>query len=367
LTSRNGPDVLLLTPYEVWGAAEDYMWTLASGLAARDWKTTLAIDARLADRVPSDGGFEVLPLSAAQLRSSLALRRVLRDLRPKIAHINQAFLPGITAARIDPHTACVVTHHTPVLEQRYGMRGTLWARMTINAPDRWLVLSERNRQALAARGVAYEHIDVVAPGLPPGREALDRASARTRLSLPPADNPAVIGTVGRLAQQKRHDILIQAAIEARQQVPLRLVIIGAGELREETERWAEAAGTDLVHLAGFHEDARSLLPALDIFAMSSDFEGLPFALLEAMAAGLPIITTDVQGAGEAVRDGQEGIIVPRRDPSAIARAILKLIEEPGLARRLGAAARQRFESEFTAERMVLRTESVYLDVLERSG
>jgi glycosyltransferase involved in cell wall biosynthesis len=192
--------------------------------------------------------------------------------------------------------------------------------------------------------------------LPPSSEA------RETLGLS-ASGP-LVGTVGRLSLQKRHDVLIDAMASASQKVPnVELAILGDGELRDETAARAQIALGERARLLGHRSDVPSVLPALDVFAMSSDFEGLPFALLEAMAVGLPIVTTDVQGAGEAIRHEREGLLVPRRDPEALAAAIVRLLRDRSLAQRLGKAAKARFETEYTADRMVRATEAVYLDVL----
>jgi glycosyltransferase involved in cell wall biosynthesis len=265
----------------------------------------------------------------------------------------------------------VVTAHTPALESRLSRRGRLLQAIARGGVDRWVVLSERNRELLAgSRGLAPRAISVVFPGLPEERfgELPDELAARQGIALDPKST--CIGTVGRLSRQKRHDVLIEAFALASRQVPnLKLVIVGDGELEATTRRLAEARVPGQVNFTGYRPDAVELLPAFDIFAMSSDFEGLPFALLEAMAAGRPIVTTDVQGAGEAVRDGREGLVVPRRDPEAFARAIVTLALDGELAARLGAAARERFLAEFTADQMIDRTEALYLELLadRRSG
>jgi glycosyltransferase involved in cell wall biosynthesis len=190
-----------------------------------------------------------------------------------------------------------------------------------------------------------------------------RRAARANLGV----DGFVVGTFGRLSKQKRHDVLIEAvALAASSRSDLTLVIVGGGELEAETRRLADRGMPGRVILTGHRRDATELLPAFDVFAMSSDFEGLPFALLEAMATSRPIVTTDVQGTGEAVRHEREGLLVPRRNARALADALIRLATDPVLADRLGAAARKRFVAEFFVDKMVERTEAIYQELLNGS-
>jgi glycosyltransferase involved in cell wall biosynthesis len=284
-------------------------------------------------------------------------------------HVNQVFLPALAVARLGRIHPVAVTAHTPALESRLSRRGRVLQTIARSGVDRWVVLSQRNRELLAAsRGLAPQAISVVFPGLPEERFSELPGAPAARQSIALESKLISIGTVGRLSQQKRHDVLIEAVALASRQVPdLKLVIVGEGELEAATRRLAEERIPGQVKFTGHRSDAIELLPAFDIFAMSSDFEGLPFALLEAMAAGRAIVTTDVQGAGEAVRDEREGLVVPRRDPEALACAIVSLARDRELASRLGAAARERFLAEFTADQMIDRTEAIYLELLARRG
>jgi glycosyltransferase involved in cell wall biosynthesis len=147
-------------------------------------------------------------------------------------------------------------------------------------------------------------------------------------------------------------------------VAARLVVLGEGELRERLERQAAESGiADRVLFAGLRSDVPALLPAIDTVVFSSLFEGLPVALLEAMAAGRCIVATDVPGIVEAVRPEREAVIVPIGDAGGLASGLLRVVRTPGLAGRLGEAARARFLAEFTAARMVARYAAVYENVL----
>jgi glycosyltransferase involved in cell wall biosynthesis len=351
----------LLLPFSVLGAAEDYGLTIAEGMARRGWEVTVA-HSHLVDPVIDPVVVRKSPIDTDSL---LAVTRWLTAERLGLLHVNQVFLPALGVARLNRIHPTIVTAHTPALPTRLSLRGRALQTFARRGVDRWIVLSERNRQLMAgSHSIAPAAISAIYPGLPEDRfRGLPSGhEARAGIGIGPAST--VVGTIGRLSEQKRHDVLTEAVARASQQVAdLKLVIVGDGELSSATRSLAEQRIPGQVIFTGNRSDAIDLLPAFDIFAMSSDFEGLPFALLEAMATGRAIVTTDVQGAGEAVRSLQEGLVVPRRDPDALAAAIVTLARDKDLANRLGRAARERFLAEFTADRMVDRTEALYLELL----
>jgi L-malate glycosyltransferase len=118
-----------------------------------------------------------------------------------------------------------------------------------------------------------------------------------------------------------------------------------------------------VRFLGAVPRAARLLPHFDVFVLSSVWEGMSNGLLEAMAAGRPVVATRVGGNPEVIVDGESGLLVPPRDPQALADAVLRLLRDPELARRMGAAASRRVEAEFTLPRMVHRLECLYDELL----
>jgi glycosyltransferase involved in cell wall biosynthesis len=122
-----------------------------------------------------------------------------------------------------------------------------------------------------------------------------------------------------------------------------------------------------VVFAGHRTDVPEILQALDIFVLPSNWEGLPNAVLEAMAAGLPVVATRVGGVPEVVVEGQTGILVPPRDPNALADALLTLLRDPNLRRRMGQAGRQRVQEYFSVDQMVSKTETLYEQLLSEKG
>jgi len=188
---------------------------------------------------------------------------------------------------------------------------------------------------------------------------VERAETRLALGIEP-DRP-LIGSVGRLAEAKAYDILLQALALLPDRGTF-LLLIGDGEEAERLKAQAEALGlSGRVLFAGHRSDARHLLAALDVYAQPSRFEGLPNALLEAMAAACPIVATPVGGIEELITDGVHGWLVPPEDPQALALALGAALENPAEAGRRGNAARGRAVEEFSVAAMVDRWERVLLD------
>ena len=154
----------------------------------------------------------------------------------------------------------------------------------------------------------------------------------------------------------------RAAAAVSASVPLILLFAGEGPLRRELERAGGHAAETNVRLLGYRSDVRRVLAAADFFVLSSDREGLPFAVLEAMALGLAPVVSDAAGRVEAV--GDAGIVVPRGDWPALAEAFRRLAEDPAERARLGAKSRERVSRLFAADRMVERTRLVYDEILE---
>lgn len=194
---------------------------------------------------------------------------------------------------------------------------------------------------------------------------ISREAARERLGLP--QDAFVIGSVGRLGEQKAPlDLLAAFAPVAAAEPRARLVYVGDGPLRGELEAAVARAGLDgRVHLAGLRRDVPDLLRAFDVFALASHWEGLPRVFPQAMAAGLPIVATQVDGAPDVITPGENGWLVPVGDMATMAERLGALAADPATARRMGAAGRARV-AEFDACRMVQDLAGLYAELAART-
>lgn len=231
--------------------------------------------------------------------------------------------------------------------------------------DMLVACSEEDRRRMIAYiGIPSESVCYVPNGIDrhaptPGRDM------RAELGIAP--DALVVGSVGMLREQKRYDVLLRAAAILKPRFPnLRVVIVGSGEgaNRPEVETLAEELelGETLL-LAGARSDIPDLLSTFDVAALSSDYEGSPLSVMEYMEAGLPVVSTDVGGVAQMVHDGVHGLLVPRRDPDALAGAIGELLADPERRAEMGRRGRERRRQEYDLDVMVSRIEKLYLGLL----
>jgi glycosyltransferase involved in cell wall biosynthesis len=194
---------------------------------------------------------------------------------------------------------------------------------------------------------------------------IDRAALRDSLGVP-ADAP-LVGTVGRLNPQKAPLELVRAAAWLHARRPgVHFVWIGSGPLEAAARAaLAEHGLSKVFHLVGQRSDIPQSMRALDVFVLSSRWEGFPLVVLEAMAARLPVVATRILGTAEAVYEGTSGLLIPPGDPEQLGSALLDLLDDPARARCLGARGRERVEQEFTRESMLAQVAQVYQEVCER--
>jgi glycosyltransferase involved in cell wall biosynthesis len=220
------------------------------------------------------------------------------------------------------------------------------------------VSSEDRRRMIEIERIDPDKIVLVPNGIPP---LVAGANDNVRAELSIAAEAPVVGTVSVLRDQKALDILLRAATIVRERIPdVQILIAGDGPEREPLERLSSGLGLDAsVRFLGSRSDVPALLGAFDVAALSSDYEGTPLAVMEYMAAGLPIVATRVGGVPELIEDGRSGVLVDRRSPEQLAAGLVRLIKDRDLAAQLGIAARERQRDEFSIASVSKRVESLY--------
>jgi 2-polyprenyl-3-methyl-5-hydroxy-6-metoxy-1,4-benzoquinol methylase len=195
--------------------------------------------------------------------------------------------------------------------------------------------------------------------------ASDRSSRHIRNEYGIGATDVLIGAIGRLVWQKGFEYLIKSLPEIANTHPdIKVIFVGDGPYRASLEKLCRQSRVeDKTIFTGYRSDIKRILSAIDIKVIPSLAEGFPMVTLEAMAMEKPIVATCIDGITEQITDGVEGILVPPRDPNALAAAINAIIENKDLARSLGSAARKRVEREFTVEQMIDETEKVYRSLL----
>ena len=284
------------------------------------------------------------------LRNERKLRRLIRRLRPDSILINNGGYPGGESCRLVPLAAKAegigrVVHfvHNMAYPPGWpmGMERRLDRRID-DATDLWLTAAHRaSDQLSAAREIPREHIETVHYGIPLPETQAEIGDVTT------------IAVVANFERRKGHRELFEALATLRDRT-LKVRLVGDGEERAALEVLRRKLGLEeTVEFLGWRTDVDQILDESDLLVLPSlANECLPYAILEAMGHGLPVVSTDVAGIPEEIVDGETGYVVAPGDASALAAAIARVCDDPEAARRLGAAGRERVRTEFSLERMV---------------
>ncbi|MGE5619865.1 MAG: glycosyltransferase family 4 protein [Sphingomonadaceae bacterium] len=238
---------------------------------------------------------------------------------------------------------------------------------------RVVVLSDYVGRYVAEKGrVDPARITRIYYGLPANSKATAEDGLRVRAELGIRPDTPLVTTVGRITEQKGLTHLLDAMALLRQRLPqARLLIVGdAQDGRDEYKRgllrqWEALGLKDSVLFAGVRDDVPAVMQACDLFVMASLWEGFGLVFLEAMAAARPIVATSVSAIPEVIQDGVTGLLVPPRDPDALAKAMLALLADPDRARRMGQAGLLRLKEQFTEDKMVESVEQLYFQLWRR--
>jgi len=306
----------------------------------------------------------------ARLDALWRLDRLLRRERPLVLHswMFHANLAGRLVGRGAGVPVVITSRRNVNIGGGWRERCKRW---TAGLDEGVIAVCEGARQAEIERtGVLPDKVVTVYNGVDLPFVVPDpQAVARMRRAFGVPTQGLLVGTVGRLHPQKGFASLLAAVARVRERLPaIRLLLVGDGALRRDLVARAEALGlAEVVTFAGSRGDVPEILAALDLFVLPSLWEGLPNAVLEAMAAGLPVVATAAGGTPELVVDGETGLLVPPGDVTALAEAIERLLRDAGLRRKMGEAGRKRVEGHFTIEQTVAQTVALYETLLRQKG
>lgn len=299
------------------------------------------------------------------LRALRRARALIRQSPDAVLHTHNAMAHyyAVIASMGLPLKCRINTRHGMGGRARSGRQEWLY-RQSMRFTDYAVAVCEAARTRFAAEGVEPQRGLLSVPnGIRLERfkpaDAAGRQALATELGWPQGSR--IIGTVGRLQPVKDHALLLRAFAKVRMQVPEAvLAIVGDGPLRSALEAQTEQAGlSDAVRFLGDRHDVPRLLTGMDVFALSSASEGYSIALLEACAAGLPIVATDVGGNREIVRDGINGRLVPAADVAALATALIALLRGGDEAGRMGRAGHTWAQAEASFRTMAERYHGLY--------
>jgi glycosyltransferase involved in cell wall biosynthesis len=292
-----------------------------------------------------------------------------------VVHANstKAGILGLAAARVCRVPAIVFTAQ--------GLRGVVLPQRAtrlfwrygepayFRSAHRVVTVSEYGRREGIRRGILDPRRAVtIHNGIDIGRVDAGRKAERRRAEFGLGEGALIVGVVGRLVPQKGMKWWIEAAAHvARQNPRARFLIVGDGPERPALLHFArELSVSDRIIWAGEQEGVE-ILPLFDVFVQSSDYEGFSLAILEAMAARLPVVATDVGGNSEAIIEGETGYLAPARESKALGEAILKVLSDTPRRRAMGERGRQVVEEHFSEQVMVREYERLYLHLLQHKG
>jgi glycosyltransferase involved in cell wall biosynthesis len=293
------------------------------------------------------------------LRPVSELRDLLRGRRIDIlcAHDSKSAFVGYWAAR-----RCGI----PIIAWARGWTGETLRVRLYDSVHRWLLrrvdvvvaVSQAMREEVCRRGVSGTRVAVI-PNAFAG-QAAPAADGKLRRDLGIGAETPLVVSVGRLSREKGHRYLVEAAaVLAGEGHRFALAIVGEGREMPHLQRQVKKqALADRVHLVGFRTDIPAIMAEADVVALPSLTEGLPNVVLEAFAAGKPVVATRVGGVPEAVEDGRTGLLVPARDPAALAAGIAACLDDPARAARIGEEARRALEA-YSPEVQVRRVEQLF--------
>lgn len=349
----------------LYGGAQQVLYLL-EGLRGRGCDNLLVCPPGSAiARAAAERGLAVeeLPLRGdADLAFVPRLYRLLRRRRPDLVHLHSrrgADLLGGIAARL-ARVPCVLSRRVDNPES------AAWARIKYRLYDRVITISEGIRRVLLAEGVAPERVICVPSAVDPApfAHACEHAWFRAEFGLPPQTR--ALGVIAQLIPRKGHRHLLAALPPLLQRYPeLHILFFGQGPLHAELSALIAAPPyRERVRLAGFRTDLPRLLPCLYGVVHPAEMEGLGVALLQAAAAGVPIVASRAGGIPEVVRDQVNGLLVPAADPAALAQALDRLLADPAYAAELGRRGRTLVHEEFSLESMVEGNRRVYAAALD---
>ena len=352
-----------------WRGGQNQVLVTVMGLRALGHRTLLVAHPNGELRQRAKEGLDLIalaPKTEMDLGAAWRLSRLIKQVTPDVIHAHDPHGVAMAALALSMSTQPA---KPPLIASRrvdFRMKGNTLSRWKYRQVDCFICASDAIRQLLLSDRVEPARAVTVHEGIDLERvELAPPAKLHEEFWLP--HHAPLVGNVAALVPHKGQRHLIEAAMLVLRQVPdARFVIAGEGELRESLERMIKENRLEKhVMLAGFRPDVLSLHKAFDIFVMSSVTEGLGTSLLDAMAAGKPIVATTAGGIPEVVVDGETGFLVPPRDHQSMADALVKLLKDPELRKKMGHAGLVRARRKFSADRMVQETLKVYKHVAKQ--
>ena len=362
----------------VRGGAEEHMLMLLRSLDRRLFRLGLVCPPELLEKFGADLPADVDAVALAfmnpgQLGAAFRFAKILRSWHPDVLH-SHMFHASMVASPVGWACRVSAVIETPHVREhwRHGLKANYFVdRMVGRCVDKYIAVSEANGHYLAEeKRLPARKIEVITNGCDLGRFRPDHVAPRgLRESLGiGADDPIVV-VAARLEPQKGHGVLLGALPRIRREFPgARFVFVGDGRLRGDLEQQVEQLGVkDLVRFVGYQSNIQDWLALSDFTVLPSFYEGLPLAAIESLAAARAVVATAVDGTSEVVLHEETGLTVPAGESGPLAEAILRLLRDRELCRKLARRGCRLVTERFSRERQVRQTEDLYIRAMARTS
>ncbi|MBN2290859.1 MAG: glycosyltransferase family 4 protein [Pirellulales bacterium] len=368
-----------------YGGGSFLIQRLSESAIAQGWEVDVLTTNERFQNTLKDHGIGIVDLDVIwrpirpfkDLQGACRLVRFLKNSEYNLihTHTSKAGIVGRWAAHKAGMRSIVHTVHgfafheesKPLTMRFYSMMERMAARWC----DKLVTVSDFHRQWALRLGIGKpDQVISIPNGIPPSRVEVVKAPTIVRKELGITHEELLMLSTGRLARQKGLEYLLESIIllEEKLKRPYRVILAGDGPLRSDLQSMVVRLGIQhRVKFLGFREDVGSILAMCDIVVLPSLWEGLSIALLEAMAAGKPIVTTTIGSNKEVTRNGEAAILIPTKDPKAIADAIVHLVHNPTTAASLAKNGRNIYYEGYTEERMLKKYMTLYEDLISQKG
>ncbi|RMH68398.1 MAG: glycosyltransferase family 1 protein [Gemmatimonadetes bacterium] len=359
---------LHLNSAKTWRGGEQQTLWLCQGLTARGHTVILTCPSHseLHQRACT-AGITVEPVAMGgewDLWAVKNITQIIRRQQPDIihCHTSHAQTLGLLAAQITGVPVRIAARRVDFHIRKHLLNRWKYG----NGFSAIIAISEGIRQVLIQDGIPPERVVTIHSGIDLRRIQTVHKSNQVRQEFGLNPNQLLVGIVAALAPHKDHQNFLRAAAHVKAELPqTRFLIIGDGELRDELEALTHTLDLHQhVIFTGFRSDVLELTATLDLFVLSSYLEGMGTSILDAMALGKPIVATQVGGIPEIVLHGKNGLLVPPRNPLALAKAIITILSNPHLREQMSHFSRDQVQN-FTVEKTVEKTESLYYQLINR--
>ena len=367
----------IISSKDAIGGAQEHTRILCAGLDKNKYRVIIVT--RPGSIVPyyKGQGFEVIPVELRHKPGSiLKLLGIIKKYKIHIIHTHNMLADrrGCVAGWLGRVPIVVTTIHTLMNTDRFGeqKRGTsIWQYNFLlkHVPKKIIALSEEvKRHTRKELNLEDDRISLIhnASDLSRLNKSVNKQEKKREFGID--EDCCVVGTVGRLVELKGYPYFIKAASLILQKFPekLKFLIVGDGYMSDELRNLAKGLGiADKIIFAGQRRDVPEILHILDVFVLSSYYEGLPRSIIEAQACGVAVVATNVGGTPEVVINDKTGILVPSKDEKAIAKAVIDLLTNRDKAEKMGNAGKEWVQKQFDAPVFIRKTEDLFEDLIRK--